>query len=1707
MSDERRESDPPPGPPSPGPSGYDATIRAGAGSPPPSSAVAPSQEKAEAAPQRLGGYRLLKKLGSGGMGAIYLGVQESVGRQVALKVLPESAFHDADAVARFQREIQVLGQMRHPGICPVMDSGLDGKTHYYVMEYIRGMDVARVLRLQRVEPRRAADIAAQVARALQSAHDAGVIHRDLKPLNIMLTRGEKPREAAGGRSESTPFGGALKRFFSWASMSGSRAAAAPSASLPGLAAESAAEAGMPAPEWRDRAVLIDFGLARDGAAATHLTVSGAMMGTPAYMAPEQARGDRRAIGPATDVYGLGATLYEMLTLRPPFGGETMGEVISRVVNEEPAPVRSLNPLVDRDLETIVQKAMEKEPARRYASAAAMAQDLEHWLAGEPILARRASVAYRVRKRLLRNKAASAAIAAAVLLAAAGIWQTFSPGEIVVSGRDLEGATLFVDGVASPGRSARVWPGRHVVKVTRPEFVDFSEDVEVSARKQTALEVALISRFGYVTVKSEPPGAEVRDRDVLLGVTPLVRCRVPTGERFIEVRLRDYEASSFPVTVRPGDLSPEITRQLRHETGLLTLTSDPPELGIDLYPEGVSRPIIAAAPAEKFALPTGRYRVLAHARNHFPHEFALEVRAGEEVKRNVTLTALMRWRTTADMVSEGVAAGDLNGDGRPDLVVASKTPARIRALDGRNGELIWIARKPPLTASYGLPLNLSDLDGDLEPEVVYSAGDRLVALDGRTGVEKRAWEVPGLRDAVDWGDLDGDGVPDFVAHTGGLVLALSGADAHVLWSVPSSPNPAYYRGDMDGDGRPDVGMATGDAGLQAIDGKTGQAIWRVPGWNRGGATCCIDVDGDGRDDLLTVDRDNAPTAIRGSDGTILWSAPKDDYIMVFPPVAADLEGDGTLEAIFCRGPLLEVRNALTGKLIVSHDLGPGCSPAIYDVDADGHKDLIMAGAGTLLAMDALTGRRLWQFDSNTSASMGTPLLDDFDGDGLQDFILLSHDGTVACVNAVEPPVLWRQGNVHMHSAEPDVLGTPPRFVFLAGYPQRLLDPADGRILAELPYANCKVSAVYSAEPPFRLALDGLDRILVDVTENPPGLKLAWRQKDAAVLSAPTLADLNGDGRLDFLTGDGEGGPGVRASDGRTGELLWNAPLGRPWRADIAVWEKLVWVPAANGLHGLDPATGKEMRVLDLGGIAQGGLAFDGDLIGWNAGGRVIRFTSTARGPEERWRRDLGVGLATRGVAALGPHVVAQCGRGTVVALEAKSGEERWRQVVEQSNAGGPGLRDVDGDGVPEVAVSSYDAGWVWVLEGKTGRVAWAWRTGTQNGWSRPAWADLDNDGAPELLCSFRDGRAYAFTVRLGRPEPVSVLAPDGNPFHATAQSALALRRRAAVMARRNSRWSEVINLAEGTADPYLATEAARAAARQGDAPAARRFALVARKVHVRRLDVDIAACLDLPASERASALKHALLSASPAQVAAALPPPGIEAEWAEALAAAAPAAEAAGDWELAVALHGIRPDYAAALAAFQQASRDRAPGSRLRLALGRAAAAADQFTEAREQFRAVLADPVLAATAQFEIDALQRLGEQLKSDMRTAFATGRYEAGMAAGERLVRLRPTDPEAWNELAWDVATSAAPPPAVAQRATEAARRAVQLLDEQGVGPGDQRAGILDTLAAALFAAGDVAGAVRVQKEALGMASGEGVRADLQTRLDTYERALHGQ
>ncbi|MBI3099910.1 MAG: serine/threonine protein kinase [Planctomycetes bacterium] len=349
------------------------------------------------------------------MGEILLAEQEGLGHQVALKILPREVAQDPEAIARFQREIHVLAGLSHPHICPIIEAGCEEGTHFYAMEYLAGLDLETVLRLQTIDVRRAVEIAKQTAEALHFAHEHGVIHRDVKPRNIVLVRGEARKPF--GVSAPVPggvAGASESRKTDWGATSRSHDER-----------DSQGRTRTPAETHHDHAYLIDFGLALRPE-SVRLTVSGAVMGTPAYMAPEQAGGDVRGVGPATDVYAVGVMSYELLTGRPPFIGDTIGEVLRKVTSTDPVSLRKLKREIPKDLDVITLKCLEKKPGRRYASAQALADDLGRFLEGEPIEARPPGAWYRMRRRMSRNRAAwiaggMAAILAVALLVGWRVW--------------------------------------------------------------------------------------------------------------------------------------------------------------------------------------------------------------------------------------------------------------------------------------------------------------------------------------------------------------------------------------------------------------------------------------------------------------------------------------------------------------------------------------------------------------------------------------------------------------------------------------------------------------------------------------------------------------------------------------------------------------------------------------------------------------------------------------------------------------------------------------------------------------------------------------------------------------------------------------------------------------------------------------------------------------------------------------------------------------------------------------------------------------------------------------------------------------------------------------------------------------------------------------------------------------------------------------
>jgi tRNA A-37 threonylcarbamoyl transferase component Bud32 len=306
-----------------------------------------------------GDYELLKVLGEGGMGIVYEARQLSLNRPVALKMFKASRFPSADEVRRFQNESEAVARLDHPNIVPVFEVGQYEDQHYFSMKLIAGESFDKRPKDYLANPCCAAELVTKMAGAIHHAHQRGILHRDLKPANILID------------SEGEPH-------------------------------------------------VTDFGLAKRLEGDSELTRSGAILGTPAYMAPERASGKRGAVTTATDVYGLGVVLYALLTGSAPFGGDSVIDTLEQVRERLPEPPTKRNPRVPRDMEVICLKCLEKDPCQRYASADALAEDLRRWLAGEPIAARPVGNAARLWMWCRRNRvmAVSAGLVAASLVGVA-----------------------------------------------------------------------------------------------------------------------------------------------------------------------------------------------------------------------------------------------------------------------------------------------------------------------------------------------------------------------------------------------------------------------------------------------------------------------------------------------------------------------------------------------------------------------------------------------------------------------------------------------------------------------------------------------------------------------------------------------------------------------------------------------------------------------------------------------------------------------------------------------------------------------------------------------------------------------------------------------------------------------------------------------------------------------------------------------------------------------------------------------------------------------------------------------------------------------------------------------------------------------------------------------------------------------------------------
>jgi serine/threonine protein kinase len=356
------------------------------------------------------GYRVLDILGRGGMGVVYKAVQEKANRFVALKMILAGAHADTAEKVRFRAEAEAAARLSHPQIVQLYEVGETPEGFpFFSLEFVSGGTLAGRLKAGPLLPLVAADLVVLLARAMDYAHQRGVIHRDLKPLNILLEGA--PEGDAGAPRVRSQTDRTLK-------VHGSTA---PSGS-------SVPESAPLVPK------ISDFGLAKHLDAPDGPTRTGAIMGTPAYMAPEQAFGQSRHVGPAADVYALGAILYECLTGRPPFQGATMADTLEQVRTQEPVRPRMLNRAIPRDLETICLHCLHKDPARRYPSAGALAEDLQRFRDGRPISVRPVGALERAWSWCKRNRLLAAMISTAVTLAIAAVL-ILSVALVIISARN------------------------------------------------------------------------------------------------------------------------------------------------------------------------------------------------------------------------------------------------------------------------------------------------------------------------------------------------------------------------------------------------------------------------------------------------------------------------------------------------------------------------------------------------------------------------------------------------------------------------------------------------------------------------------------------------------------------------------------------------------------------------------------------------------------------------------------------------------------------------------------------------------------------------------------------------------------------------------------------------------------------------------------------------------------------------------------------------------------------------------------------------------------------------------------------------------------------------------------------------------------------------------------------------------------------------
>ena len=454
-------------------------------------------ERVAALAGEFGDYELLHEIGRGGQGIVYLARQKSLNRTVALKILRLGQWASRADLKRFRREAAAAASLDHPRIVPIYEVGERDGLCYFSMKFVEGGQLDEVVTRAPISMRQAAEVIAKVARTVHYAHQHGILHRDIKPGNILLDTSGEPH-------------------------------------------------------------LTDFGLARLVEVDSAVTDTEQIMGTPSYMAPEQAVGHKAQLTSTTDVYGLGAVLYQLLTSHPPFAAETMYETIRLLVETDPRQPRFLNRKIDRELSTICLKCLEKDPNRRFPSALALAEDLEHWLKHEPIRAKRSGVVTHACKWVQRNPSVAALIVSLIALAGAVSWNVWK-------------SNLFRP---APEKSIAVLPFESLSRDSDNVFFADGVQDEILSNLARIADLKVIGRTSVMRYRSDTArdlrriGQQLGVANVLEGSVRRSGNRVRVNAHLIDVRTQrelwgqTYDRDLVDVFALQTEIAANIASQLR-----------------------------------------------------------------------------------------------------------------------------------------------------------------------------------------------------------------------------------------------------------------------------------------------------------------------------------------------------------------------------------------------------------------------------------------------------------------------------------------------------------------------------------------------------------------------------------------------------------------------------------------------------------------------------------------------------------------------------------------------------------------------------------------------------------------------------------------------------------------------------------------------------------------------------------------------------------------------------------------------------------------------------------------------------------------------------------------------------------------------------------------------------------------------------------------